>query len=153
MGIAPIAAIGPAIVPAMPVYAAPINPLSATAAGRRRPSGSGAGQRRRARTTWSRDRPSAGATGATRLEQDLMKAALLIGLLDDDDDKKDNPVLDLIVAAAVLKMYEQMSAMGATSGVGFVGDGAGGAIGLSRQRDGLTRAPSHGSSPVRGPTG
>jgi hypothetical protein len=37
----------------------------------------------------------------------------------------------MIVAAAVLKLYEQMSAMGATSGVGFVGDGAGGAIGLS----------------------
>jgi hypothetical protein len=72
-----------------------------------------------------------GAAGATRLEQDLMKAALLIGLLDNDEDKKDNPVLDLIIAAAMLKMYEQMSAMGTTSGVGFVGDGAGGAVGLS----------------------
>ena len=50
---------------------------------------------------------------------------------DDDDDKKENPVLDMIVAAAVLKLYDQMSAMGATSGVGFVGDGAGGAIGVS----------------------
>ena len=61
-----------------------------------------------------------------------MKAALLIGLLDDDDEKKkDNPVLDLIIAAAVLKMYEQMSALGTTSSVGFVGDGAGGAVGLS----------------------
>ena len=72
-----------------------------------------------------------GTTGATKLEQDLMKAVLLIGLLDDDDDKKDNSVLDMIVAAAVLKLYEQMSAMGATSTVGFVGDGAGGALGVS----------------------
>jgi hypothetical protein len=60
-----------------------------------------------------------------------MKATVLIGLIDDDDDEKDNSVLDMIVAAAVLKLYEQMSAMGATSSVDFVGDGAGGAIGVS----------------------
>ena len=51
--------------------------------------------------------------------------------LDDDDDEKESSVLDMIVAAAVLKLYEQMSAMAATSAVGFVGDGAGGALGVS----------------------
>jgi hypothetical protein len=130
MGIAPIAAIGPAIVPAMPVFAPSINPLPATVLAPAVP------QAAAARTVdgayYLVSGPALPEGGrATRLEQDLMKAALLIGLLDDDDKKEDNPVLDLIIAAAVLKMYEQMSALGTTSSVGFVGDGAGGAVGLS----------------------
>jgi hypothetical protein len=31
----------------------------------------------------------------------------------------------------VVKMYEQMSALGTNTAVGFVGDGAGGAVGIS----------------------
>ena len=131
MGIAPIAAIGPAIVPAMPVFAASITTAPATV---------------QAAATQSATAPSnidgayylvsgpavAPGTSMSGLEQDLMKAALLIGLLDNDDEKKkSNPALDLIIAGAVLKMYQQMSAMGTTSSVGFVGDGAGGAVALS----------------------
>jgi hypothetical protein len=127
MGIAPIAAIGPPIVPALPVHAAPINPLPATAQASAAPQATAPG------SVDGRYYLVSGPafSGATRLEQDLLKAALLIGLLDDDDDKKENSVADMIVAAAVLKLYEQMSAMGATSAVGFVGDGAGGALGVS----------------------
>ena len=131
MGVAPIAAIGPAIVPAMPVFAATITTAPATV---------------QAAATQSASAPSnvdgayylvsgpavAPGTSMSGLEQDLMKAALLIGLLDNDDEKKkSNSALDLIIAGAVLKMYQQMSAMGTTSSVGFVGDGAGGAVGLS----------------------
>ena len=55
-----------------------------------------------------------------------------IGLLNSDEEKKkDNSMLDLVVGAGVLKIYEQMAAMGTTSAVGFFGDGAGGAVGIS----------------------
>jgi hypothetical protein len=129
MGIAPIAAIGPAIVPAMPVYAASITPASVQAAAVPRTTAPNAIDG--AYYLVSGPALPTG-TGATRLEQDLMKAALLVGLLGDDDEKKkQSSVLDLIIAAAVLKIYEQMSALGTTSSVGFVGDGAGGAVGLS----------------------
>lgn len=131
MGIAPIAAIGPAILPAMPVFAASIASMPATSQAAGVPSAAAPSNVSGAYYLVSGPALPQGA-GATGLEQDLMKAALLIGLLDNDDDKKkDNPVLDLIIAAAVLKMYEQMSALGTTSSVGFVGDGAGGAVGLS----------------------
>jgi hypothetical protein len=130
MGIAPIAAIGPAIVPAMPVFAPAINPVPATVQAAAVPRAAAPNSIDGAYYLVSGPALPGGA-GATRLEQDLMKAALLVSLLDDDDDKDENPLLDLIIAAAVLKMYEQMSAMGTTSSVGFVGDGAGGAVGLS----------------------
>lgn len=129
MGIAPIAAIGPAIVPAMPVFAASITPATVQAA--TFPGAAAPSKVDGAYYLVSGPALPQG-TGSTSLEQDLMKAALLIGLLSNDDEKKkDNPALDLIIAAAVLKMYEQMSALGTTSSVGFVGDGAGGAVGLS----------------------
>lgn len=131
MGIAPIAAIGPAIVPPMPVLAASIAPVPATVQAAAVPQTAAPNKVDGAYYLVSGPALPQGA-GATGLEQDLMKAALLIGLLDNDDEKKkQNPALDLIIAAAVLKMYEQMSALGTTSSVGFVGDGAGGAIGLS----------------------
>jgi hypothetical protein len=67
----------------------------------------------------------------TRPEEQLLQVALVIGLLDEDDEKKRNPFLDIMIAGAVLKMYQQISALGASSAVGFVGDGAGGAVGIS----------------------
>jgi hypothetical protein len=69
--------------------------------------------------------------GATRLEENLLKAALLLGILDEDEEKNRNPFLDIMIAGAVLKMHQQISALGASSAVGFVGDGAGGAVGIS----------------------
>jgi len=69
---------------------------------------------------------------ANKLEDELMKTALLIGLLDnDDEDKKTNPLLDLIIAGAAIKMFEQMQAMGTSSAGGFVGNGAGGTVGIT----------------------
>ncbi len=131
MGIAPIAAIGPAVLPAMPVFAASITSVPATGQAAAVHNATAPSNVSGAYYLVSGPALPQGA-GATGLEQDLMKAALLIGLLGDDDEKKkDNPVLDMIIAAAVLKMYEQMSALGTTSSVGFVGDGAGGAVGLS----------------------
>jgi hypothetical protein len=129
MGIAPIGAIGPAIVPAMPVFAASISaPATIQAAVTTSP----AAPSKIDGAYYLVSGPAiAPGTAATGLEQDLMKAALLIGLLENDDEKKSNPALDLIIAAAVLKLYQQMSALGTTSSVGFVGDGAGGAVGLS----------------------
>ncbi len=60
-----------------------------------------------------------------------MKAALLIGLMNDDDEEKGNRILRLIIAAGVLGIYQQISELGTASAVGFIGDGAGGAVGIS----------------------
>ena len=133
MGIAPIAAIGSAIVPVVPVF----TPSIASTA-----SASGAVQPGAALRAAAPARVEGGyylvsgpalpeGIGTTRLEEDLMKAALLIGLLDEDDEKSRSPILDLVIAAGVLRMYQQIAALGTASAVGFIGDGAGGAVGIS----------------------
>src|SRR5262245_19405323 len=87
MGVAPIAAIGPAIIPAMPVFAAAITTAPATGQAAAAQSAAAPNQVDGAYYLVSGPAIAPG-TSASGLEQVLMKAALLIGLLDNDDEKK-----------------------------------------------------------------
>ena len=133
MGITPIAAIGPAVAALTPVVTPPAGIAPAARAATATASVSTAKAAGPVDGGYYLVSGPAfqGASATTKLEDDLMKAALLIGLLDDGEEKKNNPLLDLIIASAVVKMYEQMSALGTNTAVGFVGDGAGGAVGIS----------------------
>jgi hypothetical protein len=133
MGVAPVAAVGPATVPAVPVFTPAIASTASASGAVRAGAASPAAAPAPVEGGYYLVSGPAFPAGVerTRLEEDLMKAALLIGILDEDDEKQRNPFLDLVIAAAVLKMYQQISALGTTSAVGFIGDGAGGAVGIS----------------------
>jgi hypothetical protein len=133
MGIAPIAAVGPAIVPLAPVFSASIaSTTSVSPAVRVGPAPVSAAPAQIEGGYYLISGPALPeGVGATRLEENLLKAALLLGILDEDEEKKRNPFLDIMIAGAALKMYQQISALGTTSAVGFIGDGGGGAVGIS----------------------
>jgi hypothetical protein len=134
MVIVPIAAIGPAIVPITPVFVPSITPASSASSNLQASTVTQTTAANKISGVYYLVSGPALPQGASvsKLEDELTKAALLIGLLNSDDQKqKDKSMLDLVIAAGVLKIYEQMAAMGTTSAVGFVGDGAGGAVGIS----------------------
>jgi hypothetical protein len=133
MGITPIAAIGPAVAALTPVFTplAGITPAAPAATPTASPSNAKAASPVDGGYYLVSGPAFQGASAISKLEDDLTKAALLIGLMNEDDENKTNPLLDLIIASAVVKMYEQMAALGTTAAVGFVGDGAGGAVGIS----------------------
>lgn len=133
MGVAPVAAIGPAIGPAVPVFTPSMAATAPVSGPARAAAASAAAVPAQVDSGYYLMSGPALPRGieASRLEQELMKAALLVGILDEDDEKDRNPLLDVIIAGAVLRMYQQLSALGTTSAIGFIGDGVGGAVGLA----------------------
>jgi hypothetical protein len=129
MTIAPIAAIGPGFVPAFTPLAglapaAPLTPaaLAAPASAPVTPVDAG---------YYLVSGPAIqGTSELSRLEQQLLEAALFAGLLDEEDEKT-SPLIDLLIASAAVQMYQQIASFGTNTAVGFVGDNAGGMVGLS----------------------
>lgn len=130
MGIAPIGGIGAVMAPIASIAVQQISAANSSAAN---PAASAQINAIGAASGTYLVSGTAQASGTSQLDNDLMKAALLLALLSDDSDekKKSSPLLDALVAAAAIKLYEQIAALGTTSAVGFVGDGAGGAVGVS----------------------